>query len=147
MDSTDILHIIKIVHYIISGTFLIVALWLLIRTILGVFKKKDYLRIDKVLSFAFIVGLYLQLIFGLILFTNLGLTSSTEFLNAGKEVTKRHWPIEHIVIMVFALFIAHLGFILSYKTENSHSKHKKILIYYTICVLLIVISLGGIYLL
>lgn len=146
MEPTGLLHIIKIVHYIISAAFLFVAIWLLVKTILGVFNKKEYLKIDKILSFSFIVGLYLQLIFGLILFTNLGLDSSTEFLNAGQAVTKRHWPIEHIVIMLFALFIAHLGFILSYKSESSLSKHKKILIYYTICVVLIAVSLGSIYL-
>ncbi len=145
MDASNSPDIFKIFHYGVSGLFLIVAVWLLIRTLLGYFKKKEYKKIDKVLSFAFIVNLYLQLIFGLILFTNLGVTSSSKFLNTGHSVTERHWPIEHIVIMLFALFVAHLGFILSYKEQSSYEKHKKILIYYTLCVILILISLGSIY--
>ena len=145
MDLLGIVYIIKIIHYVVSCSFLIVAIWLLIRTILGVFKKKEYKKADKTLSFIFIINLYLQLIFGLVLFTNLGLDSSSEFLNTGQELAKRHWPIEHIVIMLFALFIAHLGFILSYKTESNHGKHKKILIYYTISVIMIAVSLGSIY--
>jgi len=147
MELLDVVYTIRIMHYLVSCVFLIVAIWLLIRTILGVFRKKEYSILDKYLSFAFIVNLYLQLIFGLILFTNMGLDSSSEFINTGQAVTKRLWPVEHIVIMLFALFIAHLGFILSYKSQTSHDKHKKILIYYTISVLLVIISLGSIYLL
>ncbi len=147
MESFDTFYIIKILHYFVSCAFLIVAIWLLIRTILGVFMRKEYHKLDLYLSFAFIANLYLQLIFGLILFTNMGLASSSEFLNAGRAIAKRYWPVEHIVIMLFALFIAHLGFILSYKSQTSYGKHKKILIYYTISVILITFSLGAIYLL
>ncbi len=137
--------IFKTIHYLISCTFLIVAIWLLIRTIQGVFKKNEYKKTDKNLSFAFIVNLYLQLIFGFILFTNQGLSLSSDFINSGKELAKRHWPVEHVVIMLFALFIAHLGFIQSYKSRTSFLKHKKILIYYTISVAMIIASLCAIY--
>jgi hypothetical protein len=64
-----------------------------------------------------------------------------------KMVTNRFWPIEHIVLMLFALFIANLGLIFSSSTQISREKYRKVLIYYTIAILMIGLSLGSTYLL
>ena len=84
--------IFKIAHILISITFLICAIWLFIRSFRGVFKEKPYYRIDKLLSFGFIITLYLQLIFGIILFSNLGSNTGYNYLsidNTVKIVSKR----------------------------------------------------------
>ena len=140
-------YLIKIVHYIVSGTFLIVALALTIRSVWAIKNKVNYSRTDKYLAFAFLINLYLQLILGLLLFTNLGVGSDYHYLeNSNSEmIAKRLWPIEHIVLMVFALFIANLGFISSLQTRDSIKRHKKILIYYLIALALIAYSLFAIY--
>lgn len=142
-------YIIKILHYIISGTFLLIALILVVRSVTGIIKKKAYTITDKILSSAFIINLYLQLIFGLILFSNLGSSLGYEYVSADggvKMVSKRFWPIEHIVLMIFALLIANLGFIFSNKSQESLSKHRRVLIYYCVSILMIAYSLGSIYL-
>ncbi|MFC2151128.1 hypothetical protein ACFLSE_01260 [Bacteroidota bacterium] len=142
-------HIIKLLHYIISGTFLIIAVVLISRSIVGIYKKRDYTLIDKILSYTFIINLYLQLIFGLILFSNLGSSLGYDYVSADggvKMVSKRLWPIEHIVLMIFALLIANLGFIFSNKSQESISKYKRVLIYYCLAILMIAYSLGSIYL-
>jgi hypothetical protein len=141
--------IFKIAHILISITFLICAIWLFIRSFRGFFKGKPYYRIDKLLSFGFIITLYLQLIFGIILFSNLGSNTGYNYLsidNTVKIVSKRLWPIEHIVLMLFALLIANLGLIISINTLSDKRKHWNIIIYYSISLLLIIFSLGGIYL-
>jgi hypothetical protein len=56
-------------------------------------------------------------------------------------VSKRLWPIEHIVLMLFALFIANLGLIISIKSNVDKDKHQKILIYYLISLFMIAMSL------
>lgn len=141
-------YVIKIVHYIISVTFLIFALVLTIRSTLGINKKLAYTRFDKFLAFAFIINLYLQLILGLFLFTNLGSGTDYYYLGSGNSemVSKRLWPVEHIVLMLFALLIANLGLIFSLQTKDSLSRFKKILIYYLIAIILIAFSLLSIYL-
>ena len=63
-----------------------------------------------------------------------------------KLVTKRFWPIEHIVLMLFALFIANLGLIFSTSTQHDREKHRKVLVYYTIAILMIGLSLSSTYL-
>lgn len=149
MNIQDGFHIIKILHYIISSAFLIIALILIYRSIIGIVNKKKYTSFDKILSYAFIINLYLQLIFGLILFSNLGSAVGYEYVSADgtlKMVSKRFWPIEHIVLMTFALFIANLGFIFSNKSQESLSKHKRVLIYYCLAIVLIAYSMGSIYL-
>lgn len=144
----DGFHIIKILHYIISTTFLFIAVILIYRSVIGILKNSEYTFFDKILSSAFMIDLYLQLIFGLILFSNLGSSLGYDYVSADGKVsvvTKRFWPIEHIVLMIFALFIANLGFILSNKSKESKSKYKKVLIYYCLSILLIAYSLGAIY--
>ncbi len=141
--------VIKIIHMIISATFLVIAVWLFIRSINGFFKNKSYLKFDKYLSYGYIISLYLQLIFGLILFSNLGSNLGYNYLGDAHSmmvVSKRLWPVEHIVLMLFALFIANLGLIISLNSKSDKNKHKNTIIYYFISLLLIFFSLSAIYL-
>ena len=148
MDLQNGFHIIKLIHYFISGTFLIIAVFLIFRSVRGIIKRTEYTLTDKILSSAFIINLYLQLIFGLILFSNLGSSVGYDYESADgtvKMVSKRFWPIEHIVLMIFALLIANLGFIFSNKSQDSVLKHKRVLMYYCLAMLMIAYSLGSIY--
>jgi len=138
--------IIKQVHAIISVLFLVIAVWLIIRSVRGILKNIAYTRLDKFLSYGFIINLYIQLIFGLILFSNPGLIFGNNYSGAEgglKMASNRFWPIEHIVLMLFALFIANLGLILSSQSPISKEKHKKVLIYYVSALIMIAISLSA----
>lgn len=133
----------KSLHITISGAFVIIAIWLIVRSAKGMIHHHPYTQLDKYLSYSFIVLLYLQLIFGLIIFAK---PFSADAYSSGAEgairlVSKRFWPIEHIVLMLFALFIASIGLIFSNQTTDSREKHRKILIYYSIAVVMITISL------
>lgn len=139
-------HLIKSIHTIISLTFLIIAVWLLIRSVRGIRKGNAYIRLDKFLSYGFIITLYLQLIFGLILFANPGSVTENDYSGvegALKMASKRFWPVEHIVLMLFALLIANLGLIFSNQSLDDKEKHKKILIYYVIALIIIAVSLSA----
>ena len=141
LDNSNLL---KSAHTVISGTFLIIAVWLLGRSIRGIRKNLTYTHLDKLLSYGFIITLYLQLIFGLILFATPGAEDGSNYSNldgALKMASKRFWPIEHIVLMLFALFIANIGLIFSNQSHKSKDKYKKILIYYAIAIFMIAISL------
>jgi len=139
--------IIKMVHTFIGVTFLIGAIWLFYRSLNGYFKRLPYDRLDKVLSYFFIVNLYLQLIFGFILMISPDLVTARELAgqDSMKLVTRRFWPVEHIVLMLFSLFIANLGLIFSNSSEAAREKHRKVIVYYAIAVVLIALSLGSTY--
>jgi len=141
--------VIKYVHTIISGCFMIVSIWLFFRAIRGYFQNLAYLRIDKILSYAFIVNLYLQLIFGLLLLANPKAVPGQEVVAQDitmKLVTNRFWPVEHIVLMLFALFIANLGLVFSNSSQIDREKHRKVLVYYAIAIVMIGLSLSSTYL-
>jgi len=147
MELTNAYQIILWLHYFVSGTFLFIALWLGVRSVRGLVKELTYVKLDKILAYLFIVNLYLQLLFGLILFTNLSIFGY-DYQSADGSIalaSKRLWPVEHIVLMLFALFIANLGLIFSSKSNISVTKHRKILIYYSVSIGLICISLASIY--
>lgn len=148
-NQTNVHELIKYTHILISAAFLVFAIWLITRSLIGIIKQKEYTKLDKYLSYAFIISLYLQLFFGILLFTKIGAMSGYDYLggeNGTRMVSKRLWPIEHIVLMFFALIIANLGLILSIKARVAREKHKKVLIYYVISILLIAQSLCAIYL-
>lgn len=148
MDLQGGFYLIKILHYIISATFLIIAFVLIFRSITGIVKKLEYSLFDRILSLIFIINLYLQLIFGLILFSNLGSSLGYDYVSADgtiKMVSKRFWPIEHIALMIFALLIANLGFIFSNKSQESKSKFRNVLVYYCLAIVIIAYSLSSIY--
>jgi len=147
IDVSGGYQLIKNVHAFISIAFLIIAIWLLVRSVQGIRMNASYTRLDKYLSYGFIINLYLQLIFGLILFSNHGLVTEHDYSNAEgalKMASNRFWPIEHIVLMLFALFIANLGLIFSNQSLTGKEKHKKILIYYMSAIVMIAISLSAI---
>ena len=144
IEVLDSYSLIKHVHTFISGAFLIFAVWLIIRSVRGIIKDLAYTRLDKFISYGFIINLYLQLIFGLFLFSNHNSAVDENFSNAEgalKLASNRFWPIEHIVLMLFALFIANLGLILSNQSLSGKEKHKKILTYYVVAIFMIAISL------
>lgn len=149
MESVSAYQIILWLHYFVSVSFLFIAVWLFSRAIFGIKKNLPYLQLDKILAYIFIINLYLQLLFGFILFTNLSFASSYGYQSADGSIamaSKRLWPIEHIVLMFFALFIANLGLIFSIKSTVAKQKYHKILIYYAVSIILIAISLASIYL-
>lgn len=138
--------LIKHVHTVISGMFLLVSMWLFFRSIKGYLKNWEYTRLDKILSYTFIVNLYLQLIFGFLLMISKTSVPGPDL--AGRDVTmkmasNRFWPIEHIVLMLFALFIANLGLIFSNNAQADREKFRKVLVYYAIAIILIILSLGS----
>ncbi len=140
--------LIKMVHTFISMTFLIIAIWLFYRSIQGFIQNWSYSRLDKYLSYAFIINLYLQLIFGFLLMAYPEVVIGHELVNQAttlKLAAKRFWPIEHIVLMLFALFIANLGLIFSNSAQVNKEKYRKVLIYYAISMVLIALSLSSTY--
>jgi hypothetical protein len=139
-------HLMKSLHAAISITFTGIALWLLVRSIRGLIRGSSYTTLDKYLSYGFIITLYLQLIFGLILFANPSATSGNEYAGvegALKMASKRFWPIEHIVLMLFALLIANLGLLFSSQSQVDKEKHRTILVYYVAALVMIAVSLSA----
>lgn len=128
-------------------TTVLIAIWLFTRSIYRIIKQKPYIKLDKQLAYGFIITLYLQFTFGIVLFSNLFSGMGYNYMSADnsmKIVSKRLWPVEHIVLMIFALVIANLGLFISLKTKSDKGKYKNILVYYSFSLLLIIFTLFAI---
>jgi uncharacterized membrane protein len=92
----------------------------------------------------FIGSLHLQLLIGLILYFFLSPVTQTALQNMGaamRDRDLRFWAVEHLVGMVIAVVVAQIGRIKSRKAPTDLQKHKRAAIYFTIALILILISI------
>ena len=132
------------IHIFTSIVYLVLAILLIVIHIKGILNKQKYTKKHKFIAISYILSLYLQLIIGLYLF----FSQEYESLAMPPHVIDgnvRFWSIEHVFLMIFALAISQIGYINTVYAEDSKVKFKKGLIFYSIPLLLILISLGIIY--
>ena len=100
------------IHIYISTITLLSGIMTLVLSIQGWSKKRDYTRLDKWTSVIFNIGLYLQLILGFIIYFTLRTSlegAMWEVPDTENDASLRFWAIEHIALMIFALFLTQLG--------------------------------------
>jgi uncharacterized protein with PQ loop repeat len=132
-------------HIIISFLTIIAGLATVIRAIRGWSASKNYDRVDLMFSLAFTIGLYLQLILGFIIYVILRSQINNpafEVTNSSNDASLRFWAIEHIALMIFALFLTQLGRIYIKHSTNSLNRYRSSLFYYGTSLVLILFSLS-----
>jgi hypothetical protein len=123
-----------------------IALILLLWAIFNAATKKSrgfYTQGDRKLNMFAMVSLHLQLVIGLILYF-ISPTVKVAFANMGaamKNGMLRHMSIEHITMMVLAIVVITIGHAKSKRVSDAASKHKKILVFYTIGLLIILAAI------
>lgn len=129
-------------RYLHSGFRYIVLLLLLLAIIrawadwLG---KKPYSGGNRKLNLFTLISAHTQLLIGLVLYF---LSPFVQF-TAGvmKDNTLRYWTVEHITAMVIAIILITIGHSRSKKAVMAESKHKAIAIFYTLALLIIVVTI------
>ena len=94
---------------------------------------------------AALLGLtHLQLLLGLILYFISPITNAAfaDMKAAMKNDWQRYFAVEHIAMMLIAVVLIQLGRTLSKRSVDDNAKHKKVAIYTTLAVLLILASLA-----
>jgi len=132
-------------HIIISILLLLVALFVVIRSFLGFFSKVNFSKIQDINIPIFAVSLlYLELILGMILYAihinELSTLVSQE--NANSYFSARFWAVEHTILMMFAIIFGHLGLVYAKNLEDDKERFQKNLLYFGLCFLLIIFSVG-----
>jgi len=132
------------IHIIISSITLLAGIATLIMSILGLARKREYTKSDQVLSLTFNVALYLQLILGFLVYYLLRSELEGpvwEVPNTQNDASLRFWAIEHIALMIFALFLTQLGRVFIKKSKVSFRKFRASLFYFGTSVFLILFSM------
>jgi hypothetical protein len=124
---------------------LVALIFVLYRAYSGWFGRRNYDKTDNASSAALLGLTHLQLLLGLILYFGTSTHTKAAFANMGaamKNSTLRYYAVEHITVMLLAVVMIQLGRTLSKKSAASHDKFRKLAIYTSIGLGLIVLSLA-----
>ena len=123
--SVIVLPLHNFLRWIIIG----LLVYILFRSYLGLLRKTSWSQQDKMLGLVFTIMLDLQLAFGLLLLVDHVWSTWGRFL------------MEHIVPMIFAVSLAHVGKIISGKAVESMRKFRSAALWYSLVFLIILVSI------
>ncbi len=131
-----------ILHNILRWAVLLFGLWTLINALSGTFSKRLYSNADNKSNLFFMISCDIQLLLGLILYFS-GVWF--EKLKSGmgdvmKNAYDRFFTVEHAGMMLLAWILVHVGRS-AVKRAPEQSKHKKMLIFFGLALLIILASI------
>lgn len=97
----------------------------------------------KSIALTFLSSLHFQLLIGIILYIFLSpftQAAFNDFGNAMKNSGLRFWAVEHFMINVVGIALAHTGCVLSKRKSNDMAKQKTLLIWTSMVLLIIVLA-------
>lgn len=119
--------------------------FVLIRAYSGWLGQKPFEKADDKGSLVLLILSDLQLLLGLALyafFSNWTQTAFADFGAAMKDPMQRYFAVEHIAAMLIAVGLIHAGRSTAKKAGDAKGKHKKLAIFTTIALLIIVGTLA-----
>ena len=133
------------IHIFISSITLLAGIFTIALAIQGLITKREYGKKDLALSVVFNVALYFQLILGFLIYYLLRSTLEGplwEVPDTQNDASLRFWAIEHIALMIFALFLTQLGRVYIKRSKGPSRKFRASLFYFGTSLLLILFSVG-----
>ncbi|WP_322507288.1 hypothetical protein, partial [Anaerolinea sp.] len=130
-------------HNILRWLLLIAALFAVGRALWGWLARKPWQALDDRAGLIFTTVMDLQVLVGLLLYVAFSPLTQTAFQNFGGAMgnaTMRFFAIEHILIMVIALVLAHIGRAQARKASEALSKHRRAAIWFGIALLLVLLA-------
>ncbi len=119
-----------------------VALILLIAAIvnsLTSMKKGSYLKKDKMLNLFAMIVLHTQLLLGFILYF---ISGKVNFQGSWMKIAVfRFFGLEHVLLMIIAIVLVTIGRKKAEKLEDTAAKHRKIALFYSIGLILILMAI------
>ncbi|MGG9961070.1 hypothetical protein [Ferruginibacter sp. SUN106] len=127
------------IHNILRWAVLLFGVWTLLNALTGVFSKRNYTGTDNKANLFFMISCDIQLLIGLILYFNgvwfesLKANAKAVMDNAGP----RFFAMEHVLMMIIAWLLVHVGRSMVKRTDIDAQKHKRSLIYFGIAIVII----------
>lgn len=126
-------------HSVIRYFVLFFLILFVVRSFQGWRNKSSYSSLDEKLGFWLFMLTHTQLILGIVLyFISPAVVFSGESM---KDTTARYWLVEHGSMMILAIVLITLARITTKKITDSALKYKKLFIYNSIALLLILVTI------
>ena len=136
------MQVVLVLHNLLRWGVLIFGLWTLINALTGVFSKRTYTANDNRSNLLFMIFCDIQLLVGLILyFTNSWFDRLKDLGNNMKDPVTRFFTMEHMSLMILAWILVHVGRASVKRANTDTAKHNRMLIFFGIAILLILISI------
>lgn len=132
------------IHSILRWVVLVLAVIVVIKSLMGMFGKPKYAKIDNIFAASYVGLLDLQLLIGLVLYIVLSPVTAAAFQDFGaamKNPELRFWAVEHITIMILATALAHVGRSISKKKSDYKIKFRVQGIFFAISFLLLMLGI------
>lgn len=110
-------------------------IWALIQAISGFLGKRDYTKADRISALLALNFCHIQFLVGLILYFISPKVAFAEGMM--KNDVLRFFTMEHVLMMVIGIALISIGFRSAKKLEEAGAKHKKVMIFYSIGLLII----------
>ena len=133
------------IHIYISAITLLAGFSTLFLSFHGWRRSRDFGRNDALSSLVFSIGLYFQLILGFMIYFTLRTSLDGpmwDVPDTENDASLRFWAIEHIALMILALFLTQLGRIFIKRSNKTVMNFKASLFYNSASMLLILFSLS-----
>jgi len=132
------------IHIFISTITILAGISTIVISVHGLVRKRHYRRSDELLSLFFNVALYFQLFLGFLIYYLLRTSLQGpmwEVPDTQNDASLRFWAIEHIALMIFALFLTQLGRVFIKKSKEPYRKFRASLFYFGTSLFLILFSM------
>lgn len=131
-----------VLHNLIRWAVLFFGLWTLLNALTGVFGKRAFSTGDNRSNLFFMISCDIQLLLGLILYFSNGWFEKLKDLgNNMKDPYSRFFTMEHMSMMIIAWVLVHIGKATVKKAGTDAAKHKKMLLFFGLAIILILASI------
>lgn len=127
------------IHNILRWAVLLFGVLTVLNALTGTIKKRVFTESDNKSNLLFMISCDIQLLLGLILL--FGNSWMSRMSNLKTDVSVRFFVMEHGFMMILAWILVHVGRVAVKKAGTDAAKHKRMLIYFGLALLLILISI------
>ena len=131
-----------VLHSILRWAVLIFGLLTVLNALTGIFKKRPFTESDNKSNLFFMISCDIQLLLGLILyFGNDWFDKLKNFSEYKANGAVRFFIMEHLSMMLLAWVLVHVGRVAVKKAGTDAAKHKKMLLFFGLALLLILAAI------
>ncbi len=131
-------------HSLVRWAIVIVGIVAIVRAFMGWRGGKPWAQLDDRLGLGFTSVMDLNLLLGLLLYFVLSPITTGAFRDMGAAMsapTIRFFAVEHILVMIIAVVVAHIGRSRSKKAADDAGKFKQAAIFFTISMVLVLLAI------
>lgn len=129
-----------LLHSITRYLVLIALLGVIIQSLVGMLQSKPYGKLENKAGLYLFIFTHTQLLLGLILYFT---SPAVIFSGASmKDSVARYWLVEHSLMMLIAIVLITMARITSKKMPTDAAKHKRLFIFNTLALLLIILAIS-----